>query len=353
MLHLQAKAPGDQLTTRPVNLEVSYDKVFGRREEAYQRLLEDAMAGRPPALRPGRRPRGAMADRRRGRQGSAARGAVLQGHVGPVGGRSSGRRRGWLARTPRAGGTSNVVISLSRSPGCDALVRHHPVHDVPDDLDRAARNCGRSGSWSGSACSSVHGSRRATSRAHSDMTRDDVYRMATRLVVAGVIGARITWDITHWSEIEITDRSDRGVERRLAVLGRVHRRRAGRDADDPSMDASEPLDEHGRLRLRPHHRSGHRSHRMHLGRRALRQPQLVAPGGALRRRFGPGVDARTEPARDRIRVPQHRDLRVALDARVVRRADVGDQASPGARHDDGDLLPVLRHLPRACPTSCA
>jgi phosphatidylglycerol:prolipoprotein diacylglycerol transferase len=38
--------------------------------------------------------------------------------------------------------------------------------------------------------------------AHSDMHRDDVYRMATRLVVAGVIGARITWDITHWSEIE-------------------------------------------------------------------------------------------------------------------------------------------------------
>jgi glucose-6-phosphate 1-dehydrogenase len=47
MLHLQAKAPGDELTTRPVNLEVSYDKVFGRREEAYQRLLEDAMEGDP------------------------------------------------------------------------------------------------------------------------------------------------------------------------------------------------------------------------------------------------------------------------------------------------------------------
>jgi glucose-6-phosphate 1-dehydrogenase len=45
MLHLQAKAPGDELTTRPVNLEVSYDKVFGRRAEAYQRLLEDAMQG--------------------------------------------------------------------------------------------------------------------------------------------------------------------------------------------------------------------------------------------------------------------------------------------------------------------
>src|SRR5581483_792322 len=47
MLHLQAKSPGDELATRPVNLEVSYDKVFGRRAEAYQRLLEDAMEGDP------------------------------------------------------------------------------------------------------------------------------------------------------------------------------------------------------------------------------------------------------------------------------------------------------------------
>jgi glucose-6-phosphate 1-dehydrogenase len=46
-LHLQGKAPGDELTTRPVNLEVDYGKVFGRRAEAYQRLLEDSMEGDP------------------------------------------------------------------------------------------------------------------------------------------------------------------------------------------------------------------------------------------------------------------------------------------------------------------
>jgi glucose-6-phosphate 1-dehydrogenase len=45
LLHLQAKAPGDQLVTRSVNLEVQYDRVFGTRREAYQRLLEDAMEG--------------------------------------------------------------------------------------------------------------------------------------------------------------------------------------------------------------------------------------------------------------------------------------------------------------------
>jgi len=38
--------------------------------------------------------------------------------------------------------------------------------------------------------------------AHCEITRDDVYRMATRLVIAGLIGARITWVVTHWSEIE-------------------------------------------------------------------------------------------------------------------------------------------------------
>lgn len=32
--------------------------------------------------------------------------------------------------------------------------------------------------------------------------RDDSYRMATRMVIAGVIGARITWDLTHWSQID-------------------------------------------------------------------------------------------------------------------------------------------------------
>jgi len=45
MLHLQTKVPGDALASRPVDLEVSFDEVFGERQEAYQRLLEDAMVG--------------------------------------------------------------------------------------------------------------------------------------------------------------------------------------------------------------------------------------------------------------------------------------------------------------------
>ena len=37
---------------------------------------------------------------------------------------------------------------------------------------------------------------------HAGITRDDTYRLATMLVVAGVIGARITWVITHFDQID-------------------------------------------------------------------------------------------------------------------------------------------------------
>ena len=45
LLELQAKVPGDDLVTAPVNLEVRHEAVFGHRAEAYQRLLEDAVEG--------------------------------------------------------------------------------------------------------------------------------------------------------------------------------------------------------------------------------------------------------------------------------------------------------------------
>jgi glucose-6-phosphate 1-dehydrogenase len=44
-LQLQAKAPGEDLVSRPVDLEVSYGELFPHRQEAYQRLLEDAIEG--------------------------------------------------------------------------------------------------------------------------------------------------------------------------------------------------------------------------------------------------------------------------------------------------------------------
>lgn len=36
---------------------------------------------------------------------------------------------------------------------------------------------------------------------HTGVSRDDTYRLATRLVIAGVIGARITWDLSHTNQI--------------------------------------------------------------------------------------------------------------------------------------------------------
>lgn len=44
-LHLHAKKPGDELIPEPVDLQVSYAEALGPREEPYQRLLDDAMAG--------------------------------------------------------------------------------------------------------------------------------------------------------------------------------------------------------------------------------------------------------------------------------------------------------------------
>jgi phosphatidylglycerol---prolipoprotein diacylglyceryl transferase len=32
--------------------------------------------------------------------------------------------------------------------------------------------------------------------------REDTYRLAMRLVIGGMIGARLTWDVSHWSQIE-------------------------------------------------------------------------------------------------------------------------------------------------------
>ncbi len=47
VLHLQAKAPGEQLATQSVDLQVSHEAALGHRESAYQRLLEDAILGDP------------------------------------------------------------------------------------------------------------------------------------------------------------------------------------------------------------------------------------------------------------------------------------------------------------------
>jgi glucose-6-phosphate 1-dehydrogenase len=44
-LSLQAKEPGEDLTTHPVDLDVSFAQVFGQRQEPYERLIGDAIDG--------------------------------------------------------------------------------------------------------------------------------------------------------------------------------------------------------------------------------------------------------------------------------------------------------------------
>ena len=44
---VQAKQPGERMITRPVDLDVSFASALGSRQEAYERLIGDAMDGNP------------------------------------------------------------------------------------------------------------------------------------------------------------------------------------------------------------------------------------------------------------------------------------------------------------------
>jgi glucose-6-phosphate 1-dehydrogenase len=46
-LCVQAKEPGERLVSHPVELQVDFERVFGARPQAYQRLLGDALEGNP------------------------------------------------------------------------------------------------------------------------------------------------------------------------------------------------------------------------------------------------------------------------------------------------------------------
>jgi glucose-6-phosphate 1-dehydrogenase len=46
-LTVQAKMPGEQLDSQPVDLSVDFAAALGERHDAYERLLGDAIAGNP------------------------------------------------------------------------------------------------------------------------------------------------------------------------------------------------------------------------------------------------------------------------------------------------------------------
>ena len=49
---VQAKQPGPELIAQPIDLSVDFGASLGKRREAYERLLGDAIVGGLPAVRP-------------------------------------------------------------------------------------------------------------------------------------------------------------------------------------------------------------------------------------------------------------------------------------------------------------
>ena len=173
MLHLQAKAPGDELVTQPIDLEVSYDQALGRREEAYQRLLEDAMEG----------------DRRRfGRADSldeqwriVDRGARRPARDAPLQGGHDGARRRPTRLAADVGGWRDPLAARA---GLEPDGRPAPPSRTTRSRTSsrsAASSCARSGSWSASAsCSAAWFAGSYGERI--GVPREETYRLATRLV---------------------------------------------------------------------------------------------------------------------------------------------------------------------------
>ena len=335
MLHLQAKAPGDELIDTSGESRGVLREGLRTPRGGLPASSRGRDGRRSASVRPSRRARGAVADRRPGREEPAsgercttrARGARL---------RQTDSRRTWVAGASR----------LRRANIQHRDIRRHPVHDVPDDLARAHRV----------ADLRAHGRPRCPRRrvgrraVHRGAHRHDARR---RLPHGDEDGDRRRHRCAHHvghhalERDRVADRSDCGVERRLAVRGRLHRGGARRDPDGPQVAAPRALVQPRRLRLWPHDRSCDRPNRLHFRWRALRPPQLVAARGSIRRRVGARRDPRAEPARDRIRVPQHRGLRTAVDAGVVRHSHPAHQAQAGPRDADGRLLSVLRRRARA------
>jgi glucose-6-phosphate 1-dehydrogenase len=92
---VQAKEPGERLVSHPVELEVDFERVFGARQQAYQRLLGDALEGNPArfarqdgvehawrVIQPLLDQPGPVHSYRRGSWGPAEADAVAGGHGG-------------------------------------------------------------------------------------------------------------------------------------------------------------------------------------------------------------------------------------------------------------------------------
>ena len=177
---------------------MSFDEVFGERQEAYQRLLEDAMVG--DTRRFGRAD--ALAEQWRIFEPALASPHPVslyhRGTWGPsvadtlavVGGRLA---RAAVARWRRH--------SLRRCCTAAGSTRGDPLHDLPRRSSSGRCRCAPSGWWwpSGVLLGAWLAARYGEEHG---IPRDTTYSLAMRMVVAGVIGSRITWVLSHLDELE-------------------------------------------------------------------------------------------------------------------------------------------------------
>ena len=177
-----------------------------------------------------------------------------------------------------------------------------------------------------------------------------------RMVVAGVIGSRITWVLSHLDELD-------------SPLDVIAIWKGGLQFSGGfvfAVIAGYPVYRHWNRLTRWHSLDGyaygltiglgHRPHRLLLGGRALRSPHVVPAGRPLRRRH---ACARTSSAtcRSQQGMVFHQtalyELIYLLVLFVVPHLVLYlRKERPRAGHRDGDLLRLLRRVPASPPTRC-
>ena len=103
-----------------------------------------------------------------------------------------------------------------------------------------------------------------------DIPRDVTYSLAMRMVVAGVIGSRITWVLTHLDDLDSPWEAFAIWQGGLQFSGGFVFARDRGLPRVPPLEPAHPLAQPRRLRLRPGHRPRDRSHRLLRGGGALR-----------------------------------------------------------------------------------
>ena len=103
---LQAKTPGQHLDSQNVDVAVDFAAALGERREAYERLLDDAIAGLAAPVRPRGRRRADVAGRPAGARPTRPGAPVLPRLVGPGRGRPHPLRRPLVRRQPRLTGST-------------------------------------------------------------------------------------------------------------------------------------------------------------------------------------------------------------------------------------------------------